>query len=110
MKSAIKFFSMYLMVLACLPCSDTVADFDVNHSTKEVSHQEKHNHENSVDLCSPFCSCACCGIQIATFENPSFIFIQNRVFTSQKAKINRYQSIYLSKTSDKIWQPPKINV
>jgi hypothetical protein len=101
-------FSLFLIMLSVLPCSDAVECKD-SLNTEVSNHDDHDQHSHNSEQCPPFCSCACCGIQITTFENTTFFFTENHVFTSQKAKINWYQSIYLSKISDKIWQPPKIN-
>lgn len=60
----IRVFCVYLLALACLPCSDgehgheiQTVDRGWSLSTDGHSNQE---HEDCEDLCSPFCICSCC--------------------------------------------------
>ena len=45
------------MTLSALPCDDelTFAEYD-----SIVMNSNSHDHHNSTDLCSPFCTCVCC--------------------------------------------------
>lgn len=55
--------SLYVLALSVVPCLDD-ASYDVNSFGVEISHtSHDHNHDNSneSDLCTPFCTCACCG-------------------------------------------------
>lgn len=100
-------FSIYLIVLSCLPC----ADMDVNssfHSSKEISsNSEDHSHDKEGDACSPFCICNCCGSQ-----NFSHNIIYNYNFIAVKTQIDRklpeYKSILSCNYFGSIWQPPQI--
>ncbi|MEK7255461.1 MAG: DUF6660 family protein [Bacteroidota bacterium] len=65
MKQFLRIFSLYLFALSCLPCSDGEHGHAViSGGGKTVVLSASHNcptHEHCNDLCSPFCTCACCG-------------------------------------------------
>jgi hypothetical protein len=80
------------------------------HKVVEISsnHDEKsHNHDKENDLCSPFCSCNCCGTQILNF-NQEITFEFRKVFTEITTQIPTYKSILTSNFYGSIWQPPQI--
>jgi hypothetical protein len=101
------FFSILLLTLSVLPCGDTI---ECNDNTRtEIAQQdnhEKHNHNS--ELCSPFCSCACCGIAVSQFIPVKFEF-KKLVFV----EIVKHQTFYKFNFSSinicHIWQPPKIS-
>ena len=101
-------FSILILTLSVLPCSDAI---ECNDKTKvEITQQENHEkHNHNSEQCPPFCSCACCGVQLANFENELMFFKENNIFSFLKEKISSYQTIYIQKLADKIWQPPKIS-
>jgi len=105
-KSASILLSVILMVLSCLPCSD--AAIDPEH-TKSVSQNQTDKHDdNHNDLCSPFCICNCCGVQILNFT-PVFSFVIYDIpagFTPKQEIA--YKSQFASMFSGSIWQPPQI--
>jgi len=101
--------SIYLVALSCLPC----ADIEVNsaaHKAVEISsnHNEKsHDHNKKNDLCSPFCSCNCCGSQIVSYfkiNTFSFAFVSKSI----KTQLPTYSSKFASNFYGSIWQPPQI--
>lgn len=101
--------SIYLVALSCLPC----ADMEVNsaaHKVVEISanHDEKsHNHDKENDLCSPFCSCNCCGSQIVSYFkmlNYNFAVVSKTITT----QLPSYTSQFASNFYGSIWQPPQI--
>jgi len=101
--------SIYLVALSCLPC----ADMEVNsaaHKVVEISanHDEKsHNHDKENDLCSPFCSCNCCGSQIVSYFkmlNYNFTVVSKTITT----QLPSYASQFTSNFYGSIWQPPQI--
>lgn len=60
MRWVLFFFSMYLLALSVMPCSDTtVSEGDTVTSISDANTEHHHAHQ-LVDTCSPFCSCACC--------------------------------------------------
>ncbi|HEY6142870.1 MAG TPA: DUF6660 family protein [Flavobacterium sp.] len=98
-------FSIYLIVLSCLPCADLEVS-SLSHSSQEISSStDKHSH-NINDTCSPFCVCSCCGNQVfVDYTNYSFSSFKKIIDT----KVPEYQSIFSSVYFGSIWQPPQLN-
>lgn len=95
-------FSIYILVLSCVPCGDGAEN--IVKSAAKISTTDNHNHADA-DLCTPFCSCTCCPASafyhpLALFEIPKIIF--------QSMKFNVVNSSCLSNDFHSIWQPPKL--
>lgn len=99
--------SIYLVALSCLPC----ADMEVNSAGHSlVAHQSEtgsHSHDKENDLCSPFCSCNCCGSQIVSYFNITTLNF-NVVSKNIKTQLPPYTSQFASNFYGSIWQPPQI--
>lgn len=99
--------SIYVTLLSCLPCADmdanSLAHSSIDHSIKH----DNHSHDLENDLCSPFCSCNCCGQQIMTIF-PSLIYENTIKFKEIKSSISIYKSVFTSNFYGSIWQPPQI--
>lgn len=90
-------FTVYLLLLATMPCCGCI---DVGESDISLS-QGRHTHEKKA--CTPFCACASCAIDILVHETllntanelkqPNVIYFSNIVHDT----IN---------TSISIWRPP----
>lgn len=109
MKFLSSILSLLLLVLSCLPCAD--ADLVVNSSNNDKMLAENHvDHSNEMhfDLCSPFCICNCCGIQILNFT-PTLNFSLTSLSPNFNTKMEiSYKSHSVSAFSGSIWQPPQI--
>lgn len=105
-KPASILLSFILMVLSCLPCADAANDTARSQTTTENHKHEPNDHHN--DLCSPFCICNCCGVQILSFTPVlSFVIELIPAVFSPKPEIG-YKSHLASMFSGSIWQPPQI--
>jgi hypothetical protein len=106
MKLANYIFSMYFIILSCWPCADFdgIISFDSNDVVSVKSND--HSHSNCNDICSPFCSCNCCG-------NPFFGHQIVALFLDKKnenfIKLPEYKSPQTATYFASIWQPPKMN-
>lgn len=100
-------FSIYLIVLSCLPCADMEVNSSI-HSSKELSsNDENHSHDKNGDTCSPFCICNCCGGQSFAYSaNYNYNFVSVKTLIDKK--IPQYKSILSSNFYGSIWQPPQI--
>ena len=109
MKNFWLLFSILILTLSVLPCGDTI---ECNDNAKtEITKQDNHDkHSHNSELCPPFCNSASCGVQLANFETQIISFQENNIFTFQEEEISFYETIYIQKIADKIWQPHKINV
>lgn len=108
MKNFWLLFSLLILTLSVLPCNDKI---ECNDNAKtEITKQDNHdNHNHNAELCSPFCTCACCGAQLGNFESQLISFKASTNFRFKKEKISFCRKIYFSKIAYKIWQPPKIS-
>ena len=101
--------SVYLIVLSSLPCADMEVS-SAAHKAVEIAsnHDEKsHNHDKENDLCSPFCSCNCCGSQIVSYFNTTtlnFNVVSKNITTQLPSYISKFTSSFYGS----IWQPPQI--
>ncbi|MBK0368267.1 hypothetical protein I5M07_00355 [Flavobacterium sp. SE-1-e] len=68
---------------------------------------DKHAHDAEKDLCSPFCSCSCCGSQVVNHFQ-SIIIDFPIPFEGIKTQLPTYKSIFTSNFFGSIWQPPQI--
>lgn len=98
--------SIYLMALSNMPC----ADMEVNsamHKTAQFSSEENHSHDKDNDLCSPFCTCNCCSVQILSYQTP-IIFEFPKVCDLISIALPSYNSVFASNFYRSIWQPPQL--
>ncbi|MEO6175008.1 MAG: DUF6660 family protein [Flavobacterium circumlabens] len=102
--------TIYMLSLSGISCADTYMYNSVSKSAHltQSNHNEGASHKGEKDLCSPFCSCACCGIQVVSnLNDASFDFPLN--IKEISPKVSQYQSILISSFTGSIWQPPQIN-
>ena len=98
--------SIYLLALSNFPC----ADLEVNsaaHKTAQFSSDANHSHDKQNDLCSPFCTCNCCGAQVLTYQFADSFHFQ-AVYSIITIQLPTYKSVYTSSFFGSIWQPPQI--
>ncbi len=100
-------FSLFLVTLSVLPCSDGVECEDITKVEVSQSNHETHNHES--EQCPPFCTCACCGVHIYKFQTAALSFKEDLDFYIQKKELGFYSFHYNKKIASDIWQPPKIS-
>ena len=104
-------FSLYFLALSCLPCTDNEhAVIPPQYQTELVveNDHEHENHTNCNDLCTPFCTCACCGMTInlqATFNyTPKFQPIPFPIVSENFY----YQSPNSNQYLQGVFQPPQV--
>jgi len=103
-KLLIAIFSLYILLLPAVPCSDT-KECKETAATGTPAQGGKHK-EHGEEACSPFCNCSCCG-QVFT------PVLQLNRAAIVKLTLQRQQEFYQdnSLSSDflgTIWQPPKV--
>lgn len=94
-------FCIYFIALVIVPCGDKDDCNEINHS--EISQTTNHK-EHSGEVCTPFCSCACCAAHFLSNElEPTLNIV---------AIINTLQTVHkeskISSAVIAIWQPPKL--
>ena len=90
-----------------MPCADMEVNSSVHSAIEFASNHDNHSHDKQNDLCSPFCACNCCGVQILS-HFPIINFDFPLVSTVIETKQPFYKSILSSNFYGSIWQPPQI--
>ena len=101
----ITIFSMYIMALTIMPCTDSVTC--KNDSPASTSSNQHDHREDEADSCSPFCVCACCGVAGLLFPSPKLFFIKSKK-ANTPTQASTYNSEFISTYYYTFWQPPKI--
>ena len=94
-------FFIYFLELVVVPCGDKDDCNEVNHS--EIAQGNNHD-KHSGEVCTPFCSCACCASHFISKDFQTtvhFIALINTVYPVQK--VSKISSAIIP-----IWQPPKL--
>ena len=101
-------FSIYILALSVMPCSDAYNDCKDN--TEFSDNSQSHSHKSDTnDICSPFCLCDCCGmVSGIVLQWNVYNLVKAKTFELSKPEIY-YKSIFIPCYFGKIWQPPKIN-
>lgn len=92
------------MGLAFVPCVDGDLSHvhDNNTPTETVIHQSNHDHQG--ELCTPFCSCQCCQIQLTFFDFPEFAPISPVRFV----EVPLYRLEECTSFPSAFFQPPQV--
>ena len=106
MKFLTLIFSIYLLALSIVPCSDA---FNAGQNDKEnVTFSAAHDHSTeNADFCSSFCICNCCTSPvISKFQAYHLPIPIIKIFPEQKFPIRKlsFISVYTGNT----WHPPQI--
>jgi len=94
-------FCIYFIALVIVPCGDKDDCNEINHS--EIAQTTDHE-EHSGEVCTPFCSCACCAAHFLNNElepTLNIVAVINSVYTVHKE--SKISSAVIA-----IWQPPKL--
>ena len=92
--------TLYLGALIVWPCGDLACE-------QQLQQTEQHDHdhgEDTEDLCSPFCHCQCCHVNVV-LSQPFFSFENADPYTV-------YSSLYSDLVPDSpfisMFRPPKV--
>lgn len=100
-------FSIYILALSVMPCSD--ASNDCRSKTEVAERADAHSHKSDHnDTCSPFCTCTCCGTTASTNLGVYKLCIK-KTPVSSKITFPRRDFVLVSNFYGNIWQPPEIN-
>lgn len=100
-------FSMYIMALSVMPCSDVHGECNHNSELVNKAHDPDHPRDHD-DMCSPFCACTCCN----TLININLMNVDLKFKSPQASELIQFSLadfFYISNIYSKIWQPPKIS-
>ena len=96
--------SIFILTLSTVPCSDGM---DCNEQGVDLN-DDHTNHEHNEDTCTPFCSCACCGIAGIVLSAPKLFVISQEGY-NYTTFITQYNSDFISSYFYSFWQPPKLS-
>lgn len=111
MKVFYSILAIYMMTVFLMPCTDMYEkdNFQNHNHSEELTHQGSHDHQETTDMCSPFCLCGCCGIVSGiVLQCNVYSLVKAKTFDLSKPKVY-YKCTFISHYLGKIWQPPKIN-
>ncbi|RYE27541.1 MAG: hypothetical protein EOP45_00835 [Sphingobacteriaceae bacterium] len=99
------FFSLYMTVLALMPCQDKedIAREFTAHYTIQKGHSG--TDKCGQETCSPFCICACCSTVRALQQHAITQHLEKPVFKVYAALLTPA----LQQVSISIWQPPQLS-
>lgn len=100
-------FSIYLLALSLMPCSDVPDERQSNAAKRELIKSYSHQADRN-DICSPFCTCNCCSTSVSLKFIPYLIrSVKPNAGTALQYPIRDFTLV--SNFYGNIWQPPKIN-
>ncbi len=102
MKFQIIILALYLFGLNMVPCADGVTDNDASLE-HIIALDDNHRDETHYDLCSPFCQCQCCQMQISIASSFDFDIIHPEIST----KIISYTSSIPEGFTSGSFEPPR---
>ena len=121
MRVATILFSVYLFLLAFVPCTDgvrmatssdaeTMTQTDAHDHTDfnhESDHSDHHDERDCEDLCTPFCLCSCCPSPVLLTAVSTFTPSSQVVAIS--TEVLPFSSVIVpSSFFNTIWQPPRV--
>jgi hypothetical protein len=100
--------AFYVLALSCIPCQDEAAPLPDSKTSSATVAAGGGTHQEAVDLCSPFCICACCAS--VTISATVAALPENAV--SQLIPPAGFSYLQVLYTGDRtgIWQPPQERV
>lgn len=102
--------SLYIFLLAFIPCQDNFSLIPNEAPTSVHANNPEHEHPDSEheDHCTPFCICACCG---AVLDAPPELFALEEEALPLPPKGNTQPQAIKHWSpgifADSSWQPPK---
>ncbi len=98
-------FSVYLLALSIVPCTDGEVRTVQNEPAKITHSQNQNIHPNKKDYCTPFCTCYCCNTTTVTFKlNVQKVKIKHP--HQIKEQFPFIESNYISDFYGSPWRPP----
>lgn len=100
-------FSVYLIVLMALPCSEAHASngsiaMEQSGHSKEKDNDDDHHQ---MEICTPFCICSSCVIAIVVHPALDIQFFDTENTTTE---ISNFYTSFKSDFYGAIWQPPQL--
>lgn len=100
--------AILILILSCLPCADMEAMPVSNpgtNSTLSIPGNEHSQNHDDIDLCSPFCHCACCA-GFSIMQTPAIL--PQRIEVATSSLYVDFSSAEVIEISLPVWQPPQL--
>ncbi len=95
--------SIYILALNFTPCEDSKSLDAIDNIELSQNSDIDHEH-NGFDLCSPFCNCQCCQINIDIVDFYSFTLISEDNFKGNPS----YKNSVTQEVLHSLYQPPQV--
>ncbi|MDP4679029.1 MAG: hypothetical protein NWS46_01545 [Cyclobacteriaceae bacterium] len=102
MKKTSAILAIFLLGMILTPCSDTVGADQCGQEI-HLHDQGEHDGHSDLDLCSPFCTCSCCG----SFYMAKTKFYSNHEYSAFQLKNTQYFNSSYKEYTSIVFQPPK---
>lgn len=103
-------FSIYLLSISVLPCTDDIECHEKASTTYTSSNEPHQNHHHDTEQCTPFCSCSCCGVVTISHKLVYFDVVEKVGYPLPSKTFSTYSSAYLQGFLSNIWHPPKVEL
>ncbi|GGN04652.1 hypothetical protein GCM10010967_44560 [Dyadobacter beijingensis] len=100
--------AFYVLALSCIPCQDDAPAWPGSDAAATTISKSDIGHREVIDLCSPFCICACCA---SVTISPALAALPETPVTQlvPPARFAYLQMHYTGNLAG-IWQPPQERV
>jgi hypothetical protein len=105
MKAIALFFSLYMTLLAFMPCRDKQDNAALVDSQPTIQRSHSCNNQASQETCSPFCTCSCRSAVRVLHQQPPLVFAFVQVYREYPIQLIPA----LQQISPSIWQPPQLS-
>ncbi len=102
-KIAVNFFSVYLVVLMVLPCTEAHAS--IKDTVTHHSHKDHTGDSHQDEVCTPFCVCGSCVVAVVLYPVLEITFLGPESTTTE---VHNFYSSLKSDFHGTIWQPPQL--
>ncbi len=104
MKLFFGLMAVLLLSFSFFPCGDKV-ECVKEYSMAVIENSSHDGHDHNTELCTPFCSCACCSIVFYS-EVPVKTISPKYIFPSEKFPI--FSTVFHNNVFYSIWHPPQL--
>lgn len=100
--------AFYVFALSCIPCQDEAVPLPDGSVAAATVSDARDGHQEAIDLCSPFCICACCA---SVTISPAIAALPESA-VSQLVPPTGFSYLQVLYAGDMagIWQPPQERV
>ncbi len=103
-----RLFAFYLLALGCVPCTDSEHSGHSQQASLSFQSADAQNDEHHAcnDLCSPLCTCACCGCVTISVKLPIWEAALEKPLVKEKQTAFSYQAPHSAAHLAALFRPP----